>query len=94
MTQIKSETGQFSGKWILTPILIKKLRKLWSQEVTFSRKFQKKNHNPVYFNHKPVQQVLSQKHLGMYTDAKLNFQEHLNDVLSKVNKTFGLLCKL
>ena len=30
----------------------------------------------------------------MYIDTKLNFQEHLNtNVLSKVNKTIGLLCK-
>ena len=30
----------------------------------------------------------------MYLDTKLNFQEHLNNVLSKVNKTMGLLRKL
>ena len=30
----------------------------------------------------------------MYLDTKLNFQEHLNNVLSKVNKTIGLLRKL
>ena len=46
------------------------------------------------FNHNSVKQVPSQKHLGMYLDAKLNFQEHLNNVLSKVNKTIGLLRKL
>ena len=65
-----------------------------AQEVIFSRKLQKKNHNPVYFNHNLVQQVLSQKHRGMYLDTKLNIQEHLNNVLSKVNKTIGLLRKL
>ena len=30
----------------------------------------------------------------MYLDTKLNFQEHINNVLSKVNKTVGLLRKL
>ena len=30
----------------------------------------------------------------MYLDAKLNFQEHLNNALSKVNKTTRLLRKL
>ena len=30
----------------------------------------------------------------MYLDTKLNFQEHLSNVLSKVNKTIGLLRKL
>ena len=64
------------------------------QEVIFSRKLQKTNHNQVYFNHNSVKQVPSQKHLGMYLDTKLNFQEHLNNVLSKVNKTIGLLRKL
>ena len=58
----------------------------------------KMNFNPdpdlCRFNHNSVKQVPSQKHLGMYLDAKLNFQEHLNNVLSKVNKTIGLLRKL
>ena len=65
-----------------------------AQEVIFSRKLQNKNCNQVYFNHNSVKQVLFQKHLGMYLDTKLNFQEHLNNVLSKVNKTLGLLRKL
>ena len=65
-----------------------------AQEVIFSRKLQKTNHNQVYFNHNSVKQVPSQKHIGMYLNTKLNFQEHLNNVLSKVNKTIGLLRKL
>ena len=52
------------------------------------------NHNQFYFNHNSIKQIPSQKHPGMYLDTKLNFQEHLNNVLSKVNKTIGLLCKL
>ena len=64
------------------------------QEVIFSRKLQKTNHNPVYFNHNSVQQVPSQKHLEMHLRIKLNFQEHLNNIVSKVNKTIGLLYKL
>ena len=51
------------------------------QEVIFSRKLQKTNHNQVYINHNSVKQVLCQKHLGMYLDTKLNFQERLNNVL-------------
>ena len=65
-----------------------------AQEVIFSRKLQKTNHNQVYFNHNSVKQVPSQKHIGMYLNTNLNFQEHLNNVLSKVNKTIGLLRKL
>ena len=65
-----------------------------AQEVIFSRKLQKTNHNQVYFDHNFVKQIPSQKHPGMYLGTKLNFQEHLNNILSKVNKTIGLLRKL
>ena len=65
-----------------------------AQEVIFSRKFQNTNHNQVYFNHSSIKQVPFQKHLGMCLETKLNLQEHLNNVLSKVNKTIGLLRKL
>ena len=41
-----------------------------------------------------MQQVLSQKHLGIHLDAKLNFQENLYNIMSKVGKTIGLLRKL
>ena len=51
-----------------------------AQEVIFSIKLQKKNHNSVYFNHNLVQQVLSEKHLRMYIGTKSNFWEHLNNV--------------
>ena len=65
-----------------------------AQEVVLSRKLQKANHNQVYFNHNSVKQVPPQKHLGVYLDTKLNFQEHLNNIISKVNKTIRLLRKL
>ena len=45
-----------------------------AQEVIFFRNLQKKNHNPVYFTHNPVQQVLSQKHLGMNLGTKPRFR--------------------
>ena len=50
-------------------------------------------HPYIYFNNKSVKQVPSQKHLGLILD-KLNFQEHLKNILNKVNKTIGLLRKL
>ena len=34
------------------------------------------------------------KHLGMHLDTKLNFKEHLDNIMSKVDKTIGLLRKL
>ena len=65
-----------------------------AQEGSFSRKLQKTGHTSIYFNNKSVKQVPPQKHLGMILDTKLNFQEHLKNILNNVNKTFGLLPKL
>ena len=36
----------------------------------------------------------SQKHLGIILNTKLNFQEHIKNILTKDNKTIGLLRKL
>ena len=65
-----------------------------ARKIIFSRKIQKTCHPFTYFNRKPVKQVPSQKHLGIILDTTLNFQEHLKNVLNKVNKTTGLLQKL
>ena len=64
-----------------------------AQEVIFSYEIQKTCHPSIYFNNKSVKQVPSQKHLGMILDNKLNFQEHLKNILNKVNKTIELLQK-
>ena len=45
-----------------------------AQEVIFSRKGQNPNHDSIYFNNNLVNQVHSQKHLGIHLDAKLNFE--------------------
>ena len=39
-------------------------------------------------------QSFTQKHLGMFLDNKLDLQEHLKCIFSKVNKTIGFLRKL
>ena len=65
-----------------------------AQEVIFSRKFQKLVYSPLHFNNIAVTQSTNQKHLGMSLDVKLDFQEHLKNIYSKVNKTIGLLRKL
>ena len=65
-----------------------------AQKVIFSRKHPNLNQDSTYFNRNLVQQVPSQKHLGMFLFTKLNFQEHLNDTMNKDNKTIGLLRKL
>ena len=63
-------------------------------DVILCRKIQKTFHPSIYFNNKSVKQVPSQKHLGLILDNKLNFQEQLQNILNKVNKTIGLLLKL
>ena len=66
-----------------------------AQAVIFSRKIiQKTCHPSIYFNNESVKQVPSQKHLELILDSKLNFQEHLQNILNKVKKTIGLLRKL
>ena len=64
------------------------------QEVIFSRKIQKLVYTPLHFNNIAVTQLITQKHLGMLLDVKLDFQEHLKNIYNKVNKTIGLLRKL
>ena len=65
-----------------------------AQEVIFSRKFNKIDHPPLYFNENLVKSSSTQKHLGMILDTKLDFSLHLKNVQNKVNKTIGLLRKL
>ena len=65
-----------------------------AQEVIFTRKVKKVVHPPIFFNNKPVQQVSSQKHLGLILDTPLTFDEHIRAIISKVSKSIGLLQKL
>ena len=45
------------------------------QEVIFSRKAVKASHPAVFFNDTPIACCSTHKHLGMYLDEKLNFEE-------------------
>ena len=65
-----------------------------AQEVIFSPKHQKISHPSIHFNNNPIESVSSQKHLGIILETKLIFQEHIKNILTKVNKTIGLLRKL
>ena len=64
-----------------------------AQEVIFSCKMTKTNHPTLVFHENPVHQVALHKHLGMYLDCKLNFEEHLKTIINKIIKTIGLLRK-
>ena len=65
-----------------------------AQEVIFSRKINKIDHPPLYFNQNLVKSSSTHKHLGMVLDTRLDFNLHLKNVQNKVNKAIGLLRKL
>ena len=64
-----------------------------AQEIIFSRKKTVSIHPVVYFNNTPVNSTATHKHLGMILDSKLSYENHLQSVFSRVNKTTGLLRK-
>ena len=60
----------------------------------FSRKIDKIDHPPLYFNQNLVKSSSTHKHFGMILDSRLNFNLHLKNVQNKVNKAISLLRKL
>ena len=62
-----------------------------AQEVIFSRRINVTAHPQLIFNNNPVHKASTQEHLGIFLNFKLNFQEHFENMLNKVNKTLGLL---
>ena len=54
------------------------------------------DHESINFNHNLLQQVPSQKDYGIHLDTKFKlpcYQEHLDGIISKVDKTTPLLRK-
>ena len=51
-------------------------------QVIFTREVKKAVHPPVFFNNKPVQQVSSQKHLGLILGTSLAFDEQIKAITS------------
>ena len=49
---------------------------------------------PLVFDNANISHCKSQKHPGIILDSKLTFEAHYKTVLSKTNKTIGLLRKL
>ena len=47
----------------------------------------------VYFNETPENSTGTHKHLGKRLDSKLNYENHLQSVFSRVDKTIGILRK-
>ena len=65
-----------------------------AQELLFSRKTSSKPYPSLNFNDNPVHQVQLQKHLGLFLDPKLSFDEHIQCILIKTRKIIGLIRKL
>ena len=65
-----------------------------AQEVLSSRKINKVYHPPLLFNNSTVQQISSQKHLGIHLDEELTFKHHINKKINKANKGIGVIRKL
>ena len=61
------------------------------EEIIVLCKMTKTNHPTIIFSDNPVHHVALQKHLGMFLDCKLNFEEHLKTIDYKINKTIDLL---
>ena len=57
-----------------------------AQEVLFSRKNKTQNHSNISLNNIQVERVSHQKHLGIILDEKLNFKEHIDSTILKVNR--------
>ena len=65
-----------------------------AQEALFSRKKQNQIHPTISFNNIQVEKVPYQKHLGLILDQKLNFKQHTNCAVSKINKGIAVIKKL
>ena len=65
-----------------------------AQETIFCRKTKKISHPSLRFNNSIVSQSPYQKHLGIFLNAQLTFEDHLKVINTKVHKTVRLLQKL
>ena len=65
-----------------------------AQVLIFSCNFKKSVYPPLNFTKIAVTQSTTQKHLGMLLNVKLDIQENIKNIYSKVSKTIGLLRKL
>ena len=64
-----------------------------AQEVIFGRKLKTVPNLSITFKNNSLSLCPAQNHLGLVLDSKLIFNEHINHILSKVNKSIGLLPK-
>ena len=65
-----------------------------AQEVLFSRKKQAQIHATISLNNIQVERAPYQKHLGSILDKKLDFKQHIDSAISRVNKNIFIIKKL
>ena len=65
-----------------------------TQEVLFSRKNKVPVHPTINLNNIQVERTSYQKHLGILFDEKLNFKQHIDSVIPKINKGISVIKKL
>ena len=73
--------GAFNWKMLFNPDTNKP-----AQEGLFSRKTKTQNHANMSLNNIQVERVSHQKHLGIILNEKLNFKEHIDSTILKVNR--------
>ena len=59
-----------------------------AQEVVFSRKRKLKSHPTISLNNIQVERASYVKHLDILLDEKLNFKQHIDSVILKINKVY------
>ena len=62
-----------------------------AQEMIFSRETTKLLHPCLSFNDVSLKNSISQKHLGLTLEVKLNFVGHIKNITQKISKRIGLL---
>ena len=65
-----------------------------AQEVLFSRKKKNQIHPTISFNDIHVERASHHKHLGILLDEKLNFKQHIDTAILKINKGIPVIKKL
>ena len=65
-----------------------------AQEVLFSRKRQVQTHPVLIIRNIQVERVPYQKYLGIILDNKLDFKQHIDNTVSKVNKGISMIKEL
>ena len=64
------------------------------QEVIFSKKKIAQIHPVISLNNIQIERVPYQKHLGILLDEKLNFKQHVDNAILKMNKGIFVIKKL